>query len=265
VNIERSHERKDIEYHAAIAAEYDRVVVEPRRHSIDALFRPLHKLLPPHKGAMLDLGCGTGHMLCRYAAGFDRVVAVDHSLEMLAGAQSNARNAGLAHVEFDRGDAFEFLRSRRGEKFDLITCVGFLHHLEQRRIAEIFALIESLLAADGLFVFAEPVETADREPWPITWWNASFRSRPHEYSHAAEDPDEAPLQISRLRQDAASAGLRIVGEGRGWEIFPRHEPPSRLDALAIPLLHRLFGAAGPVYWAACTRAANQEAPNNSAA
>ena len=250
-NSDRSHELKDIGYHAVIAAEYDRVVVEPRRQSIDALFRPLRKLLPKNKDAMLDLGCGTGHMLCRYGAGFRRIIAVDHSHEMLASAQANARRSDLPTVEFQQADAFEFLRSRHADKFDLITCVGFLHHLEQRRIAEMFALIASVLAANGLFVFAEPVETAHTEPRPIAWWNAKFRSRPHEYTQAVQDPDEAPLQISQLRRDAGQAGLKIVAEGRGWEIFPRHEPPRALDGFAIPFLHGLFGAGGPVYWAAC--------------
>lgn len=264
-NSDLSHELKDIGYHAVIASEYDRIVVEPRRQSVDALFRPLRKLLPKNKDAMLDLGCGTGHMLCRYGAGFRRIVAVDHSREMLASAQENARRSGLSATEFRQADAFEFLRSRHGEKFDLITCVGFLHHLEQRRIAEMFALIASVLGTNGLFVFAEPVETAQAEPRPIAWWNAKFRSRPHEYSQAAEDPDEAPLQVPQLRRDAALAGLKIVAEGRGWEIFPRHEPSRALDALAIPLLHGLFGNGGPVYWAACASGKPQVTTNSSVA
>lgn len=262
---DRAHELKDIEYHAAIAKEYDCVVVEPRRQSIDALFRPLRKLLPENKGAMLDLGCGTGHMLCRFGADFAHVVAVDHSREMLASAQENAHRSRLPNVEFNQADAFDFLRSWRGGKFDLITCVGFLHHLEQRRIAEMFALIASILATNGLFVFAEPVEVAQPEPRAIAWWNAKFRSRPHEYSHAADDPDEAPLEVSRLRRDADAAGLKIIGESRGWEIFPRHEPPRALDVFAIRLLHRLFGADGPVYWAACVSDNTQGAANSSAA
>lgn len=262
---ERSHERKDIEYHAVIAAEYDAVVVEPRRYSIDALFRPVRRWLPRNRAAMLDLGCGTGHMLCRYGTGFARIVAVDHSREMLASARENARRSGLAQVEFNQADAFDFLRSWRGEKFDLITCVGFLHHLEQRRIAEIFGLIADTLDDTGLFVFAEPVETAHREPGAIAWWNASFRAQSHDYTHAVEDPDEAPLEVDRLRADARCAGLRIMHEGRGWEIFPRHEPARFSDRLAIPVLHALFGANGPVYWAACRRAAAQGARKSSAA
>ena len=38
-----AHAEKDIHYHDIIAAQYDRVVVEPRWASINALFRPMSR------------------------------------------------------------------------------------------------------------------------------------------------------------------------------------------------------------------------------
>ena len=77
------HAGKDIRYHDQIAAEYDRVVVDPRWSSINALFDAAGAHLPRQRRAMLDLGTGTGHMLRRFARSFGCVVAVDHSQAML--------------------------------------------------------------------------------------------------------------------------------------------------------------------------------------
>lgn len=38
---------------------------------------------------MLDLGCGTGHMVMRFGHLFEKVVAVDHSAEMLGLVKKN--------------------------------------------------------------------------------------------------------------------------------------------------------------------------------
>jgi SAM-dependent methyltransferase len=246
-----SSTHKDIAYHDTTAGEYDSVVVEPRKISIDALFRPLQWQLPSSRRAMLDIGCGTGHMLSRYGKLFEQVVAVDHSQQMIQIARKNAQKAGVTKIEFDVADAFIFLQQRSSESFDFITCVGFLHHLGPSRIEEIFLLIKKMLSPNGRFVFSEPVETNFQEPRLITWWNSQYRKEPKLYSMHAEDPEEAPLQIDFLRKAAASSGFDIVKESRGWEIFPRSKKGNLLDTIAISILHRLFGKNGFVYWACC--------------
>jgi len=246
------HSRKDIDYHEAIAAEYDRVVVAPRRASIDALFAPLSARIP--RGArMLDLGTGTGHMLERYAGRFDDVVAVDHSDAMLAFAREAMRRRGWSHVRFVDADATSFLRDDDG-RYDLVTCVGFLHHLLAEQRVAIFRGVREHLAGDGLLVIAEPVETDRREPPAIEWWNRAYRRRPEEYRVHAEDPDEAPLPREQLHREFTEAGLAVVADGSGWEVFPRPGLAPMLNRWAIRALHAGFGAGGPVYWACCRRA-----------
>jgi SAM-dependent methyltransferase len=248
-----THAERDIRYHDVIASQYDRVVVEPRWGSIDALFRPMRGVLPSRKRSMLDLGTGTGHMLRRFAKRFEHVVAVDHSRAMLDVARRTSARSKLGDIEFVAADAYDFL-AHEPRRFDLVTCVGFLHHLQPESLAQLLDLARSRLAPDGVLIVSEPIVTSHAEPRAIEWWNRVYRSRSELYDETPEDPDEAPLELSALRRTLESASLRIVGEGRGWEIFPRSDGRRAGDAIGIAILHALFGRSGPVYWAACRAA-----------
>jgi SAM-dependent methyltransferase len=242
-----AHAERDIRYHDIIASQYDRVVVEPRWASINALFRPMSRSLPAQRRLMLDVGTGTGHMLRRFARLFDRAVAIDHSNAMLDMTRATIARLGLSNVDFVAADAHAFLAGETCQ-FDLVTAVGFLHHLEPSRLVELLGLARARLAPGGVLIVSEPIVADAAEPGAIESWNRAYRSRPESYDENPEDPDEAPLELAALKAALASASLRIVGEGRGWEIFPRH---GALDRVAIPVLHALFGGTGPVYWAAC--------------
>jgi ubiquinone/menaquinone biosynthesis C-methylase UbiE len=244
------HAVKDIEYHEQIASQYDRVVVEPRWSSIDALFRPVRHHLPDRRGSMLDVGTGTGHMLRRFATYFDTVVAVDHSTAMLAVARDTARRNRLDNIEFVVSDAQRFLSSASG-KFDLVTCVGFLHHLQPADLADLLTAARQVLAPQGVLLLSEPIAIDRPEPRAIARWNDVYRRDPQVYAQAHEDPDEAPLELSTLKRALSAAGLGVFAEGSGWEIFPRHAPERWSDRVAIRVLHALFGRHGPVYWACC--------------
>ena len=248
---ERSqHAVKDIEYHEQIASQYDRVVVEPRWSSIDALFRPVRRHLPAQRRSMLDVGTGTGHMLRRFAADFDKVVAVDHSTAMLTVARGAAGSAGLGNIEFVVSDALQFL-TMANQKFDLVTCVGFLHHLQPGDLADLLGAARRVLAPQGVLFLSEPVAITAEEPRAIAWWNSVYRQHPESYSQAHEDPDEAPLDRGALKYALSVAELKVSAEGTGWEIFPRHNPAHLSDRLGINVLHAVFGRTGPVYWACC--------------
>jgi SAM-dependent methyltransferase len=246
-----THAEKDIRYHDIIASQYDRVVVEPRWASINALFRPMSQSLPSEKRLMLDLGTGTGHMLRRFARLFDGVVAVDHSQAMLDVTRATVEGLGLGNVAFVEADAHDFL-AKEQRCFNLVTCVGFLHHLEPASLVRLLSLARSRLAPGGVLIVSEPIVPSHAEPRAIAWWNRAYRSRPEIYDASPEDPDEAPLELSSLKAALEAASLRIVDDGRGWEIFPR--PFALGQGLGIRILHSLFGRTGPVYWAACRSA-----------
>ena len=241
-----SHDLKDIAYHQAIAAEYHAVVVAPREVANDALFAEVDAHVRPGD-SMLDLGCGTGHMLLRYAARFRRALGVDHSEAMLAQARKHLVEAGIGNVELRRANLGELLEAARDAEFDFISCVGCLHHLGRATIESVFGHARRLLRGDGVLLFAEPIGVApDSIPREVAQWNARSVATTLRYSVPAEDPDEAPLEHAWITQALARNGLRVAASARGWELFPHELPPTSADREAIGRLHREFGATGNV-------------------
>jgi tRNA (guanine-N7-)-methyltransferase len=76
-----------------------------------ALRVELEMLLPQPREVVLELGCGHGHFLARYATEFPAkfCVGVDFSSDRIARAQRKARRAGLPNCHFIRAEAREFL------------------------------------------------------------------------------------------------------------------------------------------------------------
>jgi ubiquinone/menaquinone biosynthesis C-methylase UbiE len=249
------HFDRDIRYHAAIAHEYDAVITQPRAYPNDLLFGALDPLIPP--GArMLDLGCGTGQMLLRYARRFASATGVDHSPQMLAEARANLGRAGLAAVDLRQSDLNEFL-ARDDRHYDLITCVGCLHHFPHAEIPHALLALSRRLAPAAAFLLAEPIEVPiETLPEEISRWNATSVMRGRGYSAPAEDPDEGPLPLALLHGALAAAGLRVVAESRGWEMFPQQLPPSLADRIALWQMHHRYGANGNIYSAVAFRTAD---------
>jgi len=74
----KEHFDDDVAFHRRTAAIYDCVNTEPRLLANDLLFGPLDRRVAPGD-ALLDLGCGTGQMLLRYASRFKRAIGVEYS------------------------------------------------------------------------------------------------------------------------------------------------------------------------------------------
>ena len=249
------HFDQDIRYHAAIAHEYDAVITQPRAFPNDVLFGKLDPLIVP--GArMLDLGCGTGQMLLRYARRFGAATGVDHSSQMLAEARTNLDRQGLSAVDLRQADLIEFL-TRDESHYDLITCVGCLHHFPHADIPDALIALSRRLAPSGAFLFAEPIDVPiETLPEEISRWNATSVMRDRGYSAPAEDPDEGPLPQALLHEGLARANLRLVAESRGWEMFPHQLPPSLADRIALWQMHHRYGANGNIYSAVAFRTAD---------
>ncbi|HZX89650.1 MAG TPA: class I SAM-dependent methyltransferase [Rudaea sp.] len=249
------HFDQDIRYHAAIAHEYDTVITQPRAFPNDLLFGALDPLIVP--GArMLDLGCGTGQMLLRYARRFGAAIGVDHSPQMLAEARANLDHQGLSAVKLRQTDLNEFLAGDEGH-YDLITCVGCLHHFPHADIPKALIALSRRLAPSGAFLFAEPIDVPiETLPAEIASWNAGSVMRGRGYSSPAEDPDEGPLPLTLLHEGLAGAKLRVIAESRGWEMFPHQLPPSLADRIALWQMHHRYGANGNIYSAVAFRTAD---------
>lgn len=242
------HFERDRVFHDNTAHVYDQVISEPRALANRHLFRRVQHLIPTG-GRQLDLACGTGHMLGRYGARFDSRVGIDQSAGMLEHARANLERSGLmAQTRLEAASVFEFLE-RDTDSYRFISCVGFVHHLPPELFESLLDLVRPRLAADGVLLLAEPVQPrVDRAPWPIHRWNAGSvmpaRVAMINAIDAEDDHEEAPLPEALFLDTPMRHGFRLLGESRGWELFPRNLPERWTDRLAIRLLDAVYWRSG---------------------
>jgi len=101
---------------------------------------------------VLVAGCGTGREALATALTFPaaRVDAIDLSRASLAYATRKARALGVENISFTEADLLDL--SDHQERYDLVTAVGVLHHL-QAPVAGLDALL-AVLAAGGVLRLA---------------------------------------------------------------------------------------------------------------
>jgi SAM-dependent methyltransferase len=227
-----NHSEQDRQYHDGIADQYDRVVVEPRAYAIGLLFEGLLDLLGSGE-KLLDLGCGTGHMLLRCAGAFRTAVGVDHSDGMLRAARSSLDRRGLRNVVLVRRDLFAFC-SEVISSFDAITCVGVLHHLTDDGRGRLLDAMHALCAAHGRVLLAEPLRSSP-EPQAVIEWNRSVGGgdRRRFDGSLPPDPNEAPLDEGAWRADIKRAGFEVIAETRIWDVSASRELPPMQERDAL--------------------------------
>jgi len=110
---------------------------------------------------LLDLACGKGEMLCRWAARFGiEGLGVDISELFLAAARTRAEELGVAdRVHFEAGDAGRFEAAAASR--DLVSCIGATWI--GGGLAGTIELMRPALRSGGLMLVGEPYWT---EPPP---------------------------------------------------------------------------------------------------
>lgn len=246
-NNEASHAALDREHHDVTASHYDELILGPRAVMSNRLFAKVAARLP-RSGRMLDLGAGTGQMTLRFGHQFQHVTLVDHSVGMLAQGKKNvAGEPSLAAVScrFVAADAFEYLETAN-EAFDVIACVGFLHHLEPDELSRLLIKCARLLAANGRMVIAEPVQISTPVPHAISAWNRATSEKIQRYVALAPTPDEAPVPQLALEQAMTAAGFTITYQRRAWEIFTRFGG-NWIDRIVVAAMDTFWGKSGYVW------------------
>ncbi len=126
---------------ARVAAERARTASDSfRRHGADwdefraldlpaaAIEAALLTALPPRIPRLLDIGCGTGHLLERVAPLVDSALGVDASREMLALAHTRLAERGFANISVRQADMYRLPLPDAG--FDVATLQMVLHYAE---------------------------------------------------------------------------------------------------------------------------------------
>ncbi len=210
---DRDHALRDIDFHRETAADYDESVT--REHAIYHSWSldPFLDRLVADGNVAVDLGCGTGVVARALARRGWRVIAVDHSPEMLEIARRNARADGLnERIDFRRADLLE--DELPAASADLVTCQGVLHHVADPDAG--VAAIARLLRPGASFYISEPCA----EPTPIGRAISALarllvaaarliRRRPRP---AAPETVEAPISATRLFASLDRLGLDYRAE-----------------------------------------------------
>ena len=104
----------------------------------------------PRRHRLLDLGCGGGRLLVRYAKSFDEVVALEPDPVRMGRAVATAREAGLNNVRFVNA-LFEDCASNLGA-FDVVLCSHVIQHLPLAAVEPMMQRIYARLVRGGLVV-----------------------------------------------------------------------------------------------------------------
>lgn len=113
-----------------------------RSGSIERLVNEI--ILPKGGEAVLDLGCGAGGIMPLLRS--SRYIGVDLNPAHVAAAKAN-----FPEAEFHAGDAIAYLETS-SNKFDLITMIGLLHHLDDAQVLRIMAGAKRALNPGGRVV-----------------------------------------------------------------------------------------------------------------
>ncbi len=104
---------------------------------------------------VLDLGCGSGHIMIRLAELYpnSQFMGMDLSPEAISTACDQARHKGLRNIEFIVRDLSDFHEAAEPDAFDLITTFDAIH--DQARPLNVLKGIYRALKADGVYLMQD--------------------------------------------------------------------------------------------------------------
>ena len=91
--------------------------------------------------AALDVGCGDGRLVRALAKRAHEVVGIDSSAAMIGRARQATSNANVEYVQDDF-----VTHDFAGRRFDFITCVAALHHMD---LSDALERMKALLLPNG--------------------------------------------------------------------------------------------------------------------
>ena len=100
--------------------------------------------------SFLDVGCGTGELVCQIAQRGVEATGVDYAPEMIALASNKAQDERIARTRFVCCSIFDFTIQR--ESYDLISANGFIEYISQQDLLTLFDLVGKALTPGGSFV-----------------------------------------------------------------------------------------------------------------
>ena len=98
----------------------------------------------------LDVGCGTGELICQIAQRGVDSTGVDYAPEMIQLASKKAQDEGVTLAKFVCCSNFDFEIQR--ESYDLISANGFIEYISYQEMQAFFDVVAEALTPGGSFV-----------------------------------------------------------------------------------------------------------------
>lgn len=98
----------------------------------------------------LDVGCGTGDLVCQLAKNGVSALGVDFSKEMIDIASENARNLNLEKAKFECSSIFDL--ELENNKYDLISANGFIEYISFEELDKFLKISSMALKTGGKLV-----------------------------------------------------------------------------------------------------------------
>jgi len=100
--------------------------------------------------SILDVGCGTGDLVCDIAKQGIDATGVDFAQDMIKLALDKAKVDQLENAHFKCCSIFDFELSK--QKFDVISANGFIEYISQNELNKFFDIVYNALTPNGSFV-----------------------------------------------------------------------------------------------------------------
>ncbi len=122
----------------------------------------VRELVRPFPGCrILDVGCGPGDLAAGLSAEIGGYVGVDFNPEYIDTARR--RHAHATHLSFVCADLSTLSAASLG-RYDVVTAIGLLHHLDDQQARHVAALAHTVLAPAGRFVTYDGVFVERQHP-----------------------------------------------------------------------------------------------------
>jgi len=182
-------------YIATTAEDSETAFEDSGKRDVTLFFQGLEHLLTPDV-TVLDIGCGIGRMDRHVAPRVKKLIGIDVSGDMIAGARQ--RLGDLSNVEFLEGDGWT-LKAIPDAVIDLVFSHIVLQHVPRKVATSYFLEAWRVLRPGGRFVFQMPEAAANTPADP-----------PHHDTFEMRFYREQALQ-----QELEGSGFRYLGCRRG--------------------------------------------------